>query len=302
MPNLNLTNLPNLKSWLLSPAAGTPFTTNDDATLNRLISASSTQIMQYLARQTIFKNTVTNDVYTGNVNNSMLIQQWPVITLNSLYINNVLIPQAANNTTSGWLLQPWDGFSSGRPQQLSLNGYSFLPGSCYGEAYYGGGSPYNSGFTRNSGGYSGAQNVVLNYVVGYCVQGEATTIPATPFQYTALQQQGTWGQDDGHTIAGVAGVPVASAPTTGQYSVVNGLYTFAAADVGKSVVLNYSYVPFALEQCCIGLAAEFYKYKPRIGQKSQSVGGSETSSYDLSGIPDRIKTALAPYRSIISKR
>lgn len=300
MPNLNLTNLQNLKSWVSSPV-GTGFSNADDATLNRLISAASAQIMRYIARQSIFKNTVLNDVYTGNVNNSMLIQQWPVITLNSLYINNVLIPQAANNTTSGWLLQPWDGFSAGRPQQLSLNGYSFLPGSCYGEAYYGGGSPYNSGFTRNSGGYSGAQNVVLNYVVGYCVQNEATTIP-TSYQYTALQQQGTWGQDDGLTIAGVAGIPVASAPTTGQYSVSAGVYTFAAADAGKTVVLNYSFVPYDLEQCCIGLAAELYSYKPRIGQKSKSLGGAETSAFDLSGIPDRIKTALAPYRSIISKR
>jgi hypothetical protein len=44
--------------------------------------------------------------------------------------------------------------------------------------------------------------------------------------------------------AGVGGAPVpltlvASAPTVGQYSVSAGVYTFAAADEGKSVIINY---------------------------------------------------------------
>jgi hypothetical protein len=34
---------------------------------------------------------------------------------------------------------------------------------------------------------------------------------------------------------------VASAPATGQYSVAAGVYTFAAADTGQLVFINYSY-------------------------------------------------------------
>ncbi len=34
---------------------------------------------------------------------------------------------------------------------------------------------------------------------------------------------------------------VASAPTTGQYAVTNGVYTFAAADTGRQVFISYQY-------------------------------------------------------------
>ncbi len=297
---LNLTTLANLKGWIASPV-GSGMSSADDATLNRLIAASSGQIMRYIGRQTIFKNAVTNDTYTGNGNQTMLIQQWPVLTLNSVQVNNVMIPAAANSAASGWLLSPWDGHSAGRPQLLSLNGYSFQNPVAYGLPYMDGGSPYNSGFTRNQGMNCTPQNVVLNYICGYSTS-ETGTIPATPFQITAAQVQGTWGQDDGLTINGVAGVPVASSPATGQYSVAAGVYTFAAADTGKAVVMNYSYIPFDLEQACIEMAGESYSYKQRIGQQSKSLNGNETASFNLDGMTQRIKAILNPYRSTIIKR
>jgi hypothetical protein len=45
-------------------------------------------------------------------------------------------------------------------------------------------------------------------------------------------------------MAVLTGLPfkqVASAPAAGQYMVANGVYTFAAADAGKAVLLNYLY-------------------------------------------------------------
>lgn len=54
---------------------------------------------------------------------------------------------------------------------------------------------------------------------------------------------GTWSADLG-VISATTGLPyqrVASAPTTGQYSVAAGVYTFAAADAGKTVYINYRY-------------------------------------------------------------
>ena len=299
----NLTNLTNVKNWIGSPA-GSGMSAGDDATLNRLIAAASAQIMTYIGRQTIFKNNVTNDTYNGNGQKSMLIMQWPVITLNSVYVSNVLIPPATNNTDAGWLLMPWDGFSAGRPQQLGLNGYLFATPVGCGDSYYGGGAPYNSGFTRNSNGLGRPiQNVILNYICGYMIQNEAAgVIPATPYQLTAAQPNGTWGQDDGLTIAGVAGVPVASGPTTGQYSVANGVYTFAAADTGKAVVLNYSYIPSDLEQACIEIVSEKYSYKSRIGQKTKSLIGNETASFNLAGMTDSVRMLLKPYKSWIIKR
>src|SRR5206468_4103719 len=41
--------------------------------------------------------------------------------------------------------------------------------------------------------------------------------------------------------SGVAMQRVASAPTTGQYSVAAGVYTFAAADVGLTVYISFAY-------------------------------------------------------------
>jgi hypothetical protein len=69
------------------------------------------------------------------------------------------------------------------------------------------------------------------------------TIPSTPFTITpTVPSSGTWTADLG--VKDANGVPftrVASGPTTGQYSVAAGVYTFAAADTGKQVFICYQY-------------------------------------------------------------
>lgn len=68
-------------------------------------------------------------------------------------------------------------------------------------------------------------------------------IPTTPFTITpTVPSSGTWSRDLG--VRDANGRPmtrVASAPTTGQYSVAAGVYTFAAADTGLTVFINYQY-------------------------------------------------------------
>jgi hypothetical protein len=68
-------------------------------------------------------------------------------------------------------------------------------------------------------------------------------IPATPFQITpVVPNGGTWTFDLG--VINNQGNPmtkVASAPATGQYSVAAGVYTFAAADTGQTVYINFQY-------------------------------------------------------------
>ena len=77
-------------------------------------------------------------------------------------------------------------------------------------------------------------------------------IPATPFTITAgatstattilIPSSGTWAADLGVKNAnGVSMTRVASAPTTGQYTVTAGVYVFAAADLGQMVYINYQY-------------------------------------------------------------
>ena len=68
-------------------------------------------------------------------------------------------------------------------------------------------------------------------------------IPGTPFQITiAPPNSGTFLRDLG--VLDSNGVPmqrVASAPTTGQYSLSGAVYTFASADTGKTVYISYAY-------------------------------------------------------------
>jgi hypothetical protein len=75
---------------------------------------------------------------------------------------------------------------------------------------------------------------------------ELQSIPSsTPYTVTAANSA-TWQTDLGVVYAsganaGIVFTKVASGPTQGQYAVASGVYTFAAADAGASVWLNYSY-------------------------------------------------------------
>lgn len=71
-----------------------------------------------------------------------------------------------------------------------------------------------------------------------------SVIPSTPFQITPTPpSSGTWGWDLGVRNADNTKVyqRVTSGPTTGQYSVAAGVYTFATADVGNTVYIDYHY-------------------------------------------------------------
>jgi len=71
----------------------------------------------------------------------------------------------------------------------------------------------------------------------------AGTVPATPYVLTpTIPGSGTWQADLG--VSDTSGnnlTRVSSAPTTGQYSVSAGAYTFAAADTGKAVLISSEY-------------------------------------------------------------
>lgn len=80
-------------------------------------------------------------------------------------------------------------------------------------------------------------------IVGDVYDATGATIPSTPFTITpTVPSSGTWARDLG--VRNSTGNPmtrVASAPTTGQYSVAAGVYTFAAADTGQTVFISYNY-------------------------------------------------------------
>ena len=76
------------------------------------------------------------------------------------------------------------------------------------------------------------------------VYAEAHSIPATPGPYTVVVTNTTGVVDYGVTLADGTGLTkVASGVAAGQYEVApsTGTYTFAAADQGKDILINYSY-------------------------------------------------------------
>lgn len=82
-----------------------------------------------------------------------------------------------------------------------------------------------------------------NSIIGDVHDLTGATIPGTPFAITpTIPSSGTWTVDLGVRNAnGLPMIRVASGPTTGQYSVAAGVYTFASADTGLVVFIDYQY-------------------------------------------------------------
>ncbi len=253
-------------------------TTASDAVIARQIRQITQEIFNYLQRSTHLSRTYT-DVLDGHAGRAAFLQQWPVTSITSVSIDGEVVPVSTDQGV-GYLLQAWDGYPPGIVQSVDLIGYAF----CYGR-----------------------QNVQIAYRAGYLISDEAQTIPATtPFTITVDQPQGPWAQDEGVTFSdGTALVKVTGTPAAGQYALSTedgdgpGTYIFAEADASLAVLISYSYAPSALEDACINWASERYKRRDRIGQKSKSLGGQETISFDNSGMPDYIKTALQPFRKVL---
>ncbi len=112
-----------------------------------------------------------------------------------------------------------------------------------------------SGNGKISGKATAAQILARAYDTLIFAQGIATgstkiysdttgaAIPGTPYSITpTMPGSGTWAADLGVTDAfGIPYVRVASSPSTGQYSVSAGVYTFAAADTTKVVYISCRY-------------------------------------------------------------
>lgn len=79
--------------------------------------------------------------------------------------------------------------------------------------------------------------------LGEVIDTTGTVIPSSPFTITpTVPNSGTFAVDLG--VIGPNGKPftrAVSGPTTGQYSLAAGVYTFATADAGQIVKISYQY-------------------------------------------------------------
>jgi hypothetical protein len=272
----DLAVLADVKTWL-SGSSG--IGSSDDALLARLITDVSGAIAAYLGRPALVPRGFVERL-DGDGKARIFLRRYPALQISSLLIDNNAVaaapaPAAGAACANGFLLEPWDGLPPGRPQSLDLFGAVFC---------------------------KGRQNVVVGYNAGYAVTGEIATVPASPGPYTVAVAApfGPWASDSGVCYAtGAALAAVTGSPAAGQYNAANGVYTFAAADAGASVVISYGFIPAAINNACIEWVAERYRYRTRVGQSAQTVQGQQTASYSLKDIPDFVRASLDPYRSVV---
>lgn len=266
----DLTTLPNVKQWLNLVQQ------SDDLLLKRMISAASGFVQTWIDRQIASQSyTERRDgVGMGQGRNAMMFTNVPVTAVQSLTVDGQVIPESPD----GGVLQPGYGFDD---RQIWLSSVGAANG------YW----PNGYVFGR------GKRNVALTYTAGYLRSGEVATIPAAPYQLTPILP---WNGDRGVTfvIGGAALTAVASGPITGQYSVSDGVYTFAAGDTTKQVSFSYSYTPFEVEQAVINLIGLRFREKERIGQISKSIAG-EVIAFTQKDMSDEIKTLLGQYKRVI---
>ncbi len=268
----DLVSLTTLKNWLGITG------TDDDVLLARLITQISRAIYNVIDRPAILPSAYT-ETYDGGDEVSIMLRQWPVTGVTSCIVDGVAIPPspplvAGASAQIGYVLDSSDAAPPGAPQRLSLRGFLF---TC------------------------GVQNVTISYGAGYQITNESAVIPTSPpYSVSAQAPYGDWASDGGVTfLNGVPLIAVTGTPAGGQYTVGNGVYTFAQQNAGSAVLLTYGYVPADLASCCMDWAAERYAYRSRIGQHSKSLGGQETIAFIVKDIPDFVVTALSPYRRVV---
>lgn len=83
----DLTTLANAKLWLGISVA------TDDAQIQRLITAASDFIVQYCSRN-FAVTAYTQRKYHGNGNQTLVLRNWPIISVELLQIDGVTVPAA----------------------------------------------------------------------------------------------------------------------------------------------------------------------------------------------------------------
>lgn len=271
----DLTTLANAKAWLGIGVGET----GSDAMLSRLITATSGSIREYCQRDT-FLSKAYHEIRDGSGSAEMVLRNFPVTSVSSLSISGASIPAGtyldSGAQTSGWFLAGGED-SPDFVRHLALKNYYFMQGK---------------------------QNVVVDYVAGYKTT-EDFDVPGSPYLYTVVGASGVWAGPAGLGVYNpVSGVPftlVKSNPAQGQYSygATPGTYQFNSTDANASLAVDYSYVPFSLEQICIDWVSEKFRKRGWIGMRSKSLGGQESTTFDTSGMPSYITAPLQQYVSVV---
>lgn len=266
MPARDLCTLADVKGFLASDKPAS------DDRLATLITQCSADILLQINRGILLTKTYT-ERRNGTGSNALMLRNWPVHSISSVTIDGISIPKSPDGIAPGFILDDDDIEPPGAHQSVILINRSFHPGR---------------------------SNVVIVYRAGYGIPGEPHTIASGAATVDA--PYGMWCNDGGVTFAdGTPLTKVTGTPASGQYALGDsaGKYTFSADDEGKSILISYDYVPDALRHCCIELVAECYRYASRVGQKSMSINGNATTSYENARFTQFITGRLRNFTDVV---
>jgi len=89
-----------------------------DATIIELIPRAEAAVLSYLQR--VIEQSAVTELRDGSGGASMLLREWPVVSVSSVQVDGQAITQAAGWGQAGWEL---------RERMLVLNGYRFARGA-----------------------------------------------------------------------------------------------------------------------------------------------------------------------------
>lgn len=121
---IDLTTVQDVKDWL---ATNTQISNANDLLLQRLITAGSKFVLNYIGRSSL-DPTVYDDRYDTGVQNFLVIRNWPVISVTSIQFagREITSPATGNPPNNGYLLEPPP--VGGGQQRLTICGYALPRG------------------------------------------------------------------------------------------------------------------------------------------------------------------------------
>jgi hypothetical protein len=258
----DLTTLNNVKNWRTPVIA----TSADDPQIQREITAASKAILQTIQRNLTTKTYI--EPRNGQGTQGIKLLNYPVVKVNSLYIDGTQVQQSTSAPTYGWVCNLAQGM-------LYLRGWV-----------------YTSGF----------QNIEINYDAGFLIPDEPATVGSdAKIQCSSLFE--LWSLD--YAVKYADGTPltaVKSTPAEGQYvpaTAPDGFYLFNTADVSEGVLVSYSYTEKDIEEATILTTILEYNRRARVGENGKSLAGENVTYYTQKGMLPVVMDRLQSYIDVV---
>lgn len=279
---IDLTSFEVVKNWFDSKESGV-----DDERIQLVVTALSRQFLNLTGRG---NGTRTDTVSPFNQPCTYTERLKPSQT-GQYFVRNAPVQSILAVKRNGMTVQPGQT-ASGAPYRVAADGQSvYIQQPC--------GPRIDRGHIYGS--FQLPDDLEITYTAGWPlipVTNEAATITAgVPYQaaqsYSWLDDQGVVYDDTSAPLTAVSGTP-----GVGQYSVTMGIYTFADAEDGRAVRLNYGAkgTPEDIVLAVTKWAALEYRRRRWIGLSSDIQRDLGQNNYTQSEVPPGVQSVIDLYR------